>query len=253
MLHVPGGGVLRDAQKLLAPWVVLAAAGAGVLVRDLLRVGAGGPALAVLVTALPVVLLPSLAWGVGGRVTAVEVPTDLRSVATTLSEAEPGTVGLLPWSQYRRYAWNGDRVSLTLVPRLVDQRVLFDDGLPLATGTVPGEDPVARTVGAQIAAGVPPVDALAAVGVRWVLVEKRTGLPDPLAGGTPESGVRVVVDGPSARLVELTGPDAAGPPSVSPATVVGWTMTCVTWLAATACLLLATARRRGYGLVGSGS
>ena len=34
VLHLPGGGVLRDAQKLLAPWVVLVAAGAGVLVRD---------------------------------------------------------------------------------------------------------------------------------------------------------------------------------------------------------------------------
>lgn len=251
VLHVPGGGVLRDAQKLLAPWVVLAAAGAGVLVRDVMRVRGAGPALAVLVTALPVVLLPSLAWGVGGRVTAVEVPTDLRSVAGTLSEADAGTVGLLPWSQYRRYGWNGDRVSLTLVPRLVDQQVLFDDGLPLATGTVPGEDPVARAVGGRIAAGVPPVDALAAEGVRWVLVEKDTGLPDPLAGAAPTPGVRVVVDGPSARLLELAGPDAGGTPGVRPATVVGWAMTCVTWLAATACLVLGTARRKGYGLVGS--
>lgn len=251
VLHVPGGGVLRDAQKLLAPWVVLAAAGAGVLVRDVMRVRGAGPALAVLVTALPVVLLPSLAWGVGGRVAAVEVPTDLRSVAGALSEADAGTVGLLPWSQYRRYGWNGDRVSLTLVPRLVDQQVLFDDGLPLATGTVPGEDPVARAVGGRIAAGVPPVDALAAEGVRWVLVEKDTGLPDPLAGAAPTPGVRVVVDGPSARLLELAGPDAGGTPGVRPATVVGWAMTCVTWLAATACLVLGTARRKGYGLVGS--
>ena len=43
VVHVPGGGVLRDAQKLVAPWVVLAAAGAGVLVRDLVRVRAGRP------------------------------------------------------------------------------------------------------------------------------------------------------------------------------------------------------------------
>ena len=38
----PGGGVLRDAQKLLAPWVVLAAAGAGVLARDLVRRASAG-------------------------------------------------------------------------------------------------------------------------------------------------------------------------------------------------------------------
>ncbi len=43
VVHVPGGGVLRDAQKLLAPWVAVASAGAGVLVRDLLRPARRGP------------------------------------------------------------------------------------------------------------------------------------------------------------------------------------------------------------------
>ena len=185
--------MLRDAQKLLAPWVVVACAGAGVLVRDVLRLRSAGPALAVLVAALPIALLPSLAWGVGGRVTAVEVPADLRSAATMLSEQPPGAVGLLPWSQYRRYAWNGNRVSLTLVPRMVDQPVVLDDGLPLATGVVPGEDPVARTVSARIAAGTPPVQALAEAEVRWVLVEKNTGLPDPLAAASLPPTARVVM------------------------------------------------------------
>lgn len=251
VLHVPGGGLLRDAHKLLAAWVVLLAAGAGVLVRDAGRVRAAGPALAVLVTALPVVLLPSLAWGVGGRVTAVDVPADLRAVATRLSDADAGTVGLLPWSQYRRYVWNGDRVSLTLMPRLVDQRVLFDDGLPLATGTVPGEDPVARRVGERIDAGVPPVEALAAEGARWVLVEKGTGVQDPLAGVSLPTGARVLADGPGARLLELAPPEAVTRPGVSGVSAAGWTMTCLTWLAASACLVLGRARRRGYGLVGS--
>lgn len=251
VLHLPGGGVLRDAQKLLAPWVVLVAAGAGVLVRDALRVRTAGPALAVLVTALPVVLLPTLAWGVGGRVTAVEVPADLRSVATTLSEARPGTVGLLPWSQYRRYGWNGDRVSLTLVPRMVDQRVLLDDGLPLATGRVPGEDPAARLVGERIAAGVPPVEALAEAGVRWVVIEKDTGLPDADLTGSLPPGAQVVHDGPSATVVVLDREDRAPDPQTSRATLLGWSLTCLTWVVATACLALAGVRRRGYGLVGS--
>jgi hypothetical protein len=251
VVNVPGGGVLRDAQKLLAPWVVVAAAGAGVLVRDLLGRRAAGPALAVLVAALPVALLPSLAWGVGGRVVAVAVPSDLRSVATTLSDAPPGSVGLLPWSQYRRYGWNGARVSLTLVPRMVDQRVVFDDGLPLAGGAVPGEDPVGRAVGARIAQGTPPVQALADAGVRWVLVEKDTGLPDPLAGGTLPASTRVVHDGPNVRLLELSAAGRDGAAPASAASTWGWVVTCVTWALAAGCVVAATVRRRRRGLIQS--
>jgi hypothetical protein len=244
VVHVPGGGVLRDAQKLVAPWVVLAASGAGVLVRDLVRVPSVGPALAVLVAVLPVALLPSLAWGVGGRVTAVEVPDDLRTAATRLSAEPAGSVGLLPWSQYRRYGWNGDRVSLTLVPRLVDQRVVLDDGLPLAGGVVPGEDPAARAVGSHIAAGVAPVRALADAGVRWVVIEKDTGFPDLLTADLPPSA-RVVHDGPSVRVLELPGTgEAAGERRA--ATTWGWVVTCLTWVVAAGCVVVARTRRVAY-------
>jgi len=242
VVHVPGGGVLRDAQKLVAPWVVLAAAGAGVLVRDVLRVPSVGPVLGVLVAALPVALMPSLGWGVGGRLTAVDVPGDLRAAATMLSARHPGSVGLLPWSQYRRYGWNGDRVSLTLVPRMVDQRVVLDDRLPLADGVVPGEDPVARAVTARIAAGVPPVQALAEQGVRWVVIEKDTGLQDPVPAADVPATARVVHDGPAVRVLELAGGQARHPPGS--ATTWGWFVTFLTWLAALGCVALRTTRRR---------
>lgn len=251
VLNAPGGGVLRDSQKFIAPWVALTAAGAALLVRDALHVRALGPALAVLVAALPVVLLPSMAWGVGGRVSAVSVPTDLRTVASLLSQEEPGTVGLLPWSQYRRYAWNADRVSLTLAPRMIDQRVLFNDALPLASGTVAGEDPAAARVGQRLEDGVPPLDALAAEGARWVLVEKATGLPDPIAGVDLPPGARVVTDEQHVRLIELPTSDAGGLPPVSRAVVVGWAVTSLTWAAAAACLVARIVRRRGYLLVWS--
>lgn len=251
VLNAPGGGVLRDSQKFIAPWVALTAAGSALLVRDALHVRALGPALAVLAAALPVVLLPSLAWGVGGRVSAVAVPADLRSVATLLSQEEPGTVGLLPWSQYRRYSWNGDRVSLTLAPRMIEQRVLFNDALPLASGTVAGEDPVAARVGERLEDGVPPLDALAAEGVRWVLVEKATGLPDPLEGVDLPPGMRVVTDERHVRLIELQTSDAGARPLVSRAVAVGWVVTSLTWAAAAACLVAGMVRRRGYLLVSS--
>jgi hypothetical protein len=210
-----------------------------------------GPALAVLVAALPLVLLPSLAWGVGGRVTAVEVPADLRSVAALLSDQSPGSVGVLPWSQYRRYGWNGSRVSLTLVPRMVDQDVVLDDGLPLAEGVVPGEDPVARSVGERITQGVPPLQALTDAGVRWVLVEKDTGLPDPLSGRALPPTARVAHDGPTATLIEVApaaGQDRAGG---SASSTWGWIVTGATWLVALGCVAARWVRRPRSRLIQS--
>lgn len=252
VLHVPGGGVLRDSQKVLAPWVAFAAAGSGLLVRDLAKLRAAGPALAVLAAALPVMLLPSLAWGVGGRVTAVEVPADMRSVAAQLSDAEPGTVGLLPWSQYRRYTWNGDRVSLTLIPRMVDQRVIFDDSLPLASGRVAGEDLASQRVGQRIERGVPPVEALAQEGVRWVVVEKQTGLPPDATTDLPP-GARVVRDGAHATLIELPDTVSGSGPDSPSLLWLGWSVTSLTWAWAAACLGRHSLRRRSNWLVGSAS
>ena len=235
VLHLPGGGVLRDAQKFLAPWVAVGAAGMGVLAVESLRLRRVGPGLVILLAALPVALLPSLAWGVGGRVSTVEVPADLRAVSATLSGTPGGSVGLLPWSQYRRYQWNGDRVSLTLVPRMLDHPVIFDDSLPLLSGTVPGEDLAARRVGERIVAGVSPVEALEGEGVRWIVLEKETGIDTEPELGTIRQGARVVHDGPSAVVLEFSGASAT-PPGMSQAVRLGWIMTSITWLAAAACL-----------------
>lgn len=251
VLDVPGGGILRDSQKLIAPWVAFGAAGAGVLVGALARRWASEGVVALLVTALPVALLPSLAWGVGGRVDSVQVPADLRRVAAQLSGAGPGDVGLLPWSQYRRYAWNDGRVSLTLVPRMVDQRVIFDDSLPLATGSVAGEDPAASRVSERLAGGVSPVDALAAEGVRWVVVEKQAGqVPEGPQGvdGRLPTGARVSHDGPNAMVIELPA-RAREEAGAGAAVRWGWGVTGATWLVAAACCARAIVRRRRDRLV----
>ncbi len=230
VVSVPGGGVLRDAQKLVAPLVALSAAGLGVLVPVVGRRTAVGPAVSVLLAALPVVTLPGLAWGVQGRVAAVEVPDDVRAAASTLSRAPDASVGLLPWSQYRRYAWNGDRVSLTIAPRMVGARVLFDDGLPLAAGRVPGEDPAAARVTAAIAAGTDPVDALRAEGVRYVLLERRAGAAGPGTEVPVPSAARVLADTPNTLVLDL---GAARPPKTSAVPLVaGWAATSLTWAGA---------------------
>lgn len=224
---VPGGGALRDSQKLVAVWVVVGAAGLGVLTdRVVGRVPAAlmGPVV-VLSVGLPVVLSPQLLWGIGGRLDAVAVPSDYRAAVDALAELPPGDVGLLPWSQYRRYDWNDSRVSLTLAPRMVDRVVLFDDSLPLRSGTIAGESTRAATVTARIEAGASPVEALARAGVRYVGAELGTG-QEVDAEELRASGA-VVVDRPSLLVVDVGGSSGtAGASTV----VVGWAVTMLTAL-----------------------
>lgn len=225
---LPGGGALRDSQKLMAGWVVLAATGVGVLAHELRRrvhVGLVAPVLALLL-ALPVVLSPQLAWGLGGRLEAVTVPASYRSGLDALAALPRGEAGLLPWNQYRRYGWNGDRVSLTLVPRMVDRVVVYDDSLPLRSGRVPGESPRAAEVSRRIAEGAGPDEALAGADVRYLIAELDAGFE---VDTTALRGMgRVVVDQESLLVVDLGTDDETANWPV--ALVAGWWVTLLTTL-----------------------
>jgi hypothetical protein len=178
----------------------------GLVVDGLVRHRGAALVPAIGLTVVAPLLLPSLVWGERGRVEAVTVPADLRQAAARLSSAPAGDVALLPWRQYRRYGWNEARVSLSLVPRMVDQRVLYDDSLPLSTGRIAGESPRSAAVTAAIDAGTDPWDAVVAQGARYVVVEKDTGLATP----TPPTGAgRVLADTAHVLVVEVPAPSRA--------------------------------------------
>ncbi|PRY61530.1 hypothetical protein BCF74_10588 [Knoellia remsis] len=233
---VPGGALLRDSHKLVAAWVAVAAVGIGVGVHRLVsRNHALVPLAALALLALPA-MLPSLAWGVGGRLSAVAVPEDLSEAARVASGAGDGAVALLPWGQFRRYEWNDRRVSLSLVPRMVDSPVVFDDSLPLSSGRVRGEDPVAAEVTAALDSGADPWRVLADQGIRYAVVERGPGVattPDPprTASTLWSSDSALVVDlGPS-----VDGLDREATNSI----LVGWGIALVT----TVFVLVGLARR----------
>lgn len=223
---LPGGGALRDSQKLMAAWVVVSAVGLGVLaheVRARMPAGLVGPGL-VLLVGLPLVLSPQLAWGVGGRLDAVTVPRDYRAAVDALAVLPAGQVGILPWNQYRRYDWNADRVSLTLAPRLIDRVTVHDDSLPLREGTVPGESPRSALVSRWIADGVTPGEALAGAGVRYIVAELRAGLP--IDTGQLRTLGTVVVDTERLLIIDL---GRAGTETSWPAALRwGWWVTILT-------------------------
>lgn len=179
--QVPGGGLVRDGQKFAALWVLLLVVATARVVDRLC--GRGLPLPAVLVAALwPVATLPSLGWGHSGSWGSVDYPRDVLTVAQQVGAAgEPAAV--FPWSTYRRYDWNGDRVVLDPWNRLLPQRVLSDDRLPLRDREVAGEDPAGVLVTRSLATHGATPDLLRSLGVRWVIVHSDQPAP---AGTVPD-------------------------------------------------------------------
>jgi hypothetical protein len=216
--HVSAAGLLRDSQKLVAPWSLLAAvalaAGAGVLAD---RVGGAGarvvPAVALLV---PLATVPALGGGLAGRLDPVAWPKDWDRAAAAVS-ADPAPVLVMPWQAYRAYDWNDRRPTLDPSTRWFTPRVVGADTLVVGGTSVSGEDPWAAQL--EPLSGDPAALVVRArsLGVGWVLAEGQT----PGTTYVPEG--RRVVTGASLVLVRV---DPTGPPpdvGLSPwVAIVAW-------------------------------
>ena len=120
--EVPGLGVLRDGQKWVAlamPGYALAAGCAVVTLRP--RVPTLATATVCCLALLAV--LPDLAWGVGGKVTAVRYPPGWATVAALIN-ADPRPVAVLPPDIMREFSWAGTAPVLDPLPRSVSADVL---------------------------------------------------------------------------------------------------------------------------------
>jgi hypothetical protein len=175
VVHVPGGGLVRDAQKFIAPLALVEAAAFGLGVERLVPAlpPRWGWAAAAGLVAAPVLLLPALAWGAAGRLAAVPYPEAFAEArAAMAADPVPGAVLVLPWHLYMGFPWNGDRVVLDPAQRWFTRRAVGNDDLELAGTTVPGEDPYGARLGPLVAGTAPLAPALPAAGVRYVLVFK---------------------------------------------------------------------------------
>jgi hypothetical protein len=185
--HVPGAGLLRDAQKWVAWWALPVALGFALAVESAaarLRTVRARQALVAVAAAFPLLVLPDLAWAGWGRLDTVQYPDDWQAVHRVLAaDPRPGDVLALPFSAFRSFGWNDNRTQLDPAPRALPRTVLTDDTLIVGGQEVEGEDPRAG----RIRHAASPQD-LSATGVGWVLVEHGTpGRIDPklLAGATP--------------------------------------------------------------------
>jgi hypothetical protein len=164
--------VVRDAQK----WVALAVPGyalAGAAAVVTLRGRLPAAATALICCAALVATLPDLAWGVGGKVSAVQYPQGWATAMAMINE-DPRPVAVLPVDSMRRFSWAGDAPVLDPLPRWVRAEVLMTGDLTVAGRTVPGEGDRARDVQRLVLTGADQ-KTLADAGVGWVVVESDAG------------------------------------------------------------------------------
>jgi len=205
---LPGGGLLRDAQKFVGLWMLLVAVLAGRLVERVRSVGAAAgvdrstaAAVAALVACWPVVTLTGFAWGLGGSLHAVDYPASYTRMAARIDALPAGAVAVFPWSLYRQYSFDDKVVVLDPWQRLLDREVVVNDDLPLVGGAVvPGESPQAARITAAVRSGHNVPATLRREGVRYVLVQT----DQPESSGLPDLGAtrRIASDG-SLRLYDL--------------------------------------------------
>lgn len=187
MQHVPGAGLLRDAQKWVAWWALPFTMGFALAVESAaarLRTAPARRGIVAAAALFPLLTMPDLAWAGWGRLHAVEYPSDWRAVSDVLSaDPRPGDVLALPLSTFRRFEWNDFRTQLDPAPRALPRPVVVDDTLRVGTEVIGGEDTRIQDVRAATSAR-----DLSADGIGWILVEHgtRTSVdPRLLADATP--------------------------------------------------------------------
>jgi hypothetical protein len=205
---LPGGGLLRDAQKWLMPYTLLVVLLLGAAVARLAVFAAWRVAVAAVAVAGPLVLLPDATRTVHPTMQPVRYPADWAWARHAVGHG--GDVAVLPFQSYRQFRWTGGRTVLDPAPRLLPGEVVVSDQLAVSGRVLRGEDDRVREVAAALGAGASLPRDLAAAGIGWVLVEHGTpgSVPD-LAGLTP---VRVGADLTLYRvpgLVPRAGPSAA--------------------------------------------
>lgn len=251
--HLPGGGLLRDSQKWLAPWVLLTAAGAGEATERLLRRAgrrdpAWRPAVAGICLLLPFLLLPDATTVTWRTVTPVEWPADFAAVRSVLAE-HPGSgrVALVPPKAYRSPSWSDRRAAHDPAYAWFDVDFVGSTALRTGRGRTGEESPDVADLEAALAAP-DRAEALRRMGVGWVLVYA----DDPDSVELDLTGLEPRHRGPALALWQVPGGVVDVPPSLGVRVLVIATdlTVLVFWIASWAGCVLALARRRSGGSLG---
>jgi hypothetical protein len=250
---VPGGGLVRDGQKWLAPWLVLLSVAAALGARRVARAAVRRwrdhslrRVVLVAVVLLPVLTLPDLAWGALGRLASVDYPDDWgRARAVLQDDPASGDVVSLPWSTFRRFDWNRGRTVLDPAPRAMPRTVVTDTSLVVRRAgelvVVPGDDPRSTRIGEAVRTGAGLGPVLREEGIGWALVVPGAG---PVA---LPADAELVVDGADLELYRLRAPEDPPPLTRVVPVLLGFAVAvAVLLVAAVVAAAAARSRRPGH-------
>ena len=182
--EIPGGGLFRDAQKLLAPCAILLAVLAGAGIGRFVEWVADHTVavlLVVLAVVIPVATMPDLALGASGRVASVSYPSDFESVREEVGAGASDVVSL-PWVAFRNFSWNERRTVLDPMPRFLARSVVVTDDLLVGRDgivqPVVGDNPRAAEVGRRLAAGEALTDFAPEMGIEYAVLAHDVAGPD---------------------------------------------------------------------------
>jgi hypothetical protein len=214
--RLPGVGAVRESQRLAVLALVViapcAALGAARLARGAARLagedsrpalaGALRGAVSAVVLAAAVGLALPAVWGIDTRLRPVAAPAGWADAQAIVADA-PGPVLALPWHQYFDLRPGSGRVRRVLdpAPFLFGGDVLTASDPELDQGARERLDPREATADEIVAAardGRPVSERLAALGVRWVLVQHAVDWEELRGIGESDPGLR-----PALRTADL--------------------------------------------------
>jgi len=174
--NAPGGGLLRDGQKFVAPLALVMAvafgAGVGRLATAAREQGmARGFAWALML--LPVALAPTLAWGGAGRLFTSRYPSSWFQARQVMSaDTAPGAILVLPWHEHLPFACNRNRVVKQPASAFFTRDVVESDALEVGDQVLPPEDPWSALADPIVRGTGPLAPGLPGLGVRYLLLFK---------------------------------------------------------------------------------
>lgn len=198
---------LREPQRLLALYLVVAAPAAALGAARLARAARGvrGDVVAAVPLAVAlVVVLPGL-WGASGAFDPVPIPAGWAKARAAV-RAAPGPVMVVPWSSYPRLAIADGRQVVQPLRIYLGGDVLTSSDPGFGDGRRERSDPrepVAHDLARRMGRGQPVADDLARLGVRWVVRIPMLARGSGVFPGDP--GLRTVLDRRDVTLYEVEG------------------------------------------------